>query len=442
MITFRVARNARIPSPLCSNSHKTNLKNPSDQSLNAGPFLWGAATSAHQVEGNNRNSDWWAWEQAGEVPYPSGKACDHWNQYLADFNLAQSLSHNAHRFSIEWSRIEPREGLWDETSLQHYSEVLEALRSRKLTPIVTLHHFTNPRWFSEKGGWAWPGASAAYLGYVDKVVQRLGLKAEYWIPINEPLVYVYYTYLSQIWPSKKKGMGAMLEALRQLERAYLLAYTLIHRFASSRNHTVRVGIAKAFMPFYPCQKTKFLSKPSCTLRDYLFNKRMIARFARRKALDFIGVNYYTRDFIQWGGVGPMKLIGMPCPASHGHTQNARTTMDWEIYPEGLGVILNSLRRYRLPILITENGAAVQDDATRTSFIEKHIEVVQQAAQKGLSIMGYLYWSLFDNFEWDRGFHQHFGLIEVDPKDLSRRVRPSAKRYREIIQNAQSKTPKW
>ena len=181
-------------------------------------FLWGASTAAHQVEGNNSHSDWWAWEQAGRVKERSGLACDQYHRFADDFDLAASLGHNAHRCSVEWARIEPAEGRWNDEALAHYQEVVRALRQRRLEPIVTLHHFTNPQWFLARGGWERPESVRYFTRYVEKVVAALGDSVRYWITINEPMVYVRMHYVQGLGPPGIRDLARGLPVIEHLIR--------------------------------------------------------------------------------------------------------------------------------------------------------------------------------------------------------------------------------
>jgi len=182
-------------------------------------FLWGAATSSYQVEGGITGCDWHEWEpghiQNGDR---AGRACNHFELYEKDFDLAKSLNHNAHRFSLEWSRIEPEEGKWDEGALEHYRKVLVSLRERGLEPMVTLHHFTNPSWLSKYGFWDSPEIVRLYARYVKKVAETLLPHARYWITLNEPILVVYMGYLEGLWPPGKKKWKDAIEALRNIFR--------------------------------------------------------------------------------------------------------------------------------------------------------------------------------------------------------------------------------
>jgi len=228
-------------------------------------FLWGAATSAHQVEGANLLNDWWAWEQAGKVATPSGAAADHWNRYRYDFDLARSLDHNAHRFSIEWSRIETEEGRWDEAAIDHYRDVLVALHERGMEPVVTLLHYTLPRWLSEKGGWEHPGMERLYERYVVHVLEALGPHARWWITLNEPVVQVFKGWLIGQWPpGKVRAWPAALRVLRAMLRTHVRAYHAIH----SLRPDACVGIAKHALALSPDDPTSWLDRWSVAVRGH------------------------------------------------------------------------------------------------------------------------------------------------------------------------------
>ena len=252
-------------------------------------FLWGAAASSHQVEGGNVHNDWWQWEEAGRLPSSerSGQAIRHYELFDQDFILAQKLSHNAHRFSLEWSRVEPREGAFDEHAIRHYHQVIDSLVSKNITPIVTLHHFTNPLWFAQKGGWLNPKAVESFARYTRKVIDAYKNKVRYWITINEPAVLAYYGYLLGKWPPGESSLSLALNVLRNCGAAHRRAYQVIH----ARREDAAVGIAHNLRPFKVCPRTPNLF---CALnvlaRHYLFNRYFLERV--KKESDFIGVNYY------------------------------------------------------------------------------------------------------------------------------------------------------
>ena len=407
-------------------------------------FLWGAATSAHQVEGHNVHNDWWAWEQAGRVATPSGAACDHWNRYRSDFDLAQTLSHNAHRFSIEWSRIEPEEGVWDETALAHYRDVLMALHERGIEPVVTLFHYTMPQWMAKRGGWEDPKIER-YLGrYAEHVLSKLSPHVRWWITLNEPVVQVFKGWLIGQWPpGRTRAWTQALRVLRLMLRTHVRLYHAIHAFQPQ----AKVGIAQHALALSPDDPRQWRDRFSVDVRGHLFNHLFLEalhtgalrvpglfweRLPIARTLDFIGVNYYTRDFVRNTGYNLAGLVGDFAARDHRQQRGKMNDLGWEVYPEGLAQFLREYARYKLPILITENGIPTQRDDDRWVFLFMHLWQVARAIADGVDCVGYLHWSLLDNFEWADGYKARFGLIEVDFETQQRKIRPSAWRYSEII----------
>lgn len=389
-------------------------------------FFWGAATSAYQVEGNNLNSDWWEWERKIGLKETSGEACRHYDFYKDDFDLAKSLNHNAHRLSIEWSRIEPQEGKFSSQELSHYRDVIDSLRERNLEPIVTLHHFTNPLWFVKLGGWQNKKSSVYFLRYVDRVVKAVGQKVNYWVTINEPMVYVYHAYVLGAWPPQEESFfkGKLVED--NLILSHLKAYQFIHEIYKEKNlFRPYVSIAQNLQAFVPCKAT-LKNKFASYLRGKIFNFTFIEQLSRHKSLDFIGINYYTRSLVDVERWYPRNLALDICKRNHSTLK--KNSLGWDIYPEGIYGLLLRLKRYRLPVFILENGICTDDDNARWDFICQHLNYIHMAMQEGVKVLGYIYWSLIDNFEWDKGFSPRFGLIEVDYNTYKRTVRESAKKF--------------
>ena len=410
-------------------------------------FLWGAATSAHQVEGNNRHNDWWAWEQAGKVKEPSGLACDHYRRYTADFDLAVSLNHNAHRLSIEWSRVEPARGRFDEEALAHYRDVVRALRQRHLEPVVTLHHYTNPQWVAEAGGWTNPDVIDWFGRYTERVVKELSDSVRYWVTINEPMVYVHLHYVNGVGPPGARDFKQALRVIEHLIRAHAVSYHIVHRAARPGSDAPQVSIAKYFPELVPCRRWWPPDRLASAWTDQLFNTAFlealtegrwsvpgIARWTIREArstLDYLGLNFYRRQFVRMG-LRPDHWLGQTCGLEH-HTCDVaeRSDMGWDICPEAFTRILLRGARLGLPIFVTENGTWMADDARRWRFIARHLAAVAKAMERGARVIGYLYWSLLDNFEWADGYAPRFGLVEVDYRTQERRVRESARKYAEV-----------
>jgi beta-glucosidase len=349
-------------------------------------FLWGAATSAHQVEGNNTNSDWWRAEQRGRVPYKSGRACDSYHRYEEDFDLAKSMHNNTHRFSLEWSRIEPEEGEFKKEEVEHYRAVIRAVKERGMEPFVTLHHFTNPVWFTDKGGWADKKAPEYFERYAHYVAQHLGGEARFWITINEPHIVLSAGYLSGRWPPfQPRNLLGYWRGLNHMVEAHKRAYRALHREGVE---IVRISI-------------------------YHKNIWFLRKIKHHQ--DFIGLNYYNHFKIS--------LV-------RGLYQDGKEYNDfgWEIYPRGLYHVLKGLQDFNKPIYVTENGISDTDDDQRPQFIKNHAQFMHHAIQEGMDVRGYFYWSLLDNFEWSAGFTQRFGLVEVDFSTQKRTPRKSATIY--------------
>jgi beta-glucosidase len=402
-------------------------------------FLWGAATSSHQVEGGTLNN-WSDWEKknaerlAGEAEkkwqdwqkkkfpemfdpqnYISGQACDHYNRYEEDFDVGKSLEHNAHRFSIEWSRIEPEEGRFSEEGIKHYQKVLEALRKRGMEPFVTLWHWTNPLWLEAKGGCESREFPFYFSRYAKFVVERLGNSVIFWVTLNEPTSVIADAYLRGNWPPGKRSFVSAWKVFKNFAKAHNQAYVAIHSVSSR----AKVGFANILHSFEAYRKNSWLDGISIHVGAYLINKRMLN--LTKDSHDFMTIQYYFHNRFKF----PKKIRLGDKPVND---------LNWEIFPAGIYFIINWLKKYDLPIYVTENGLADADDSMRAQFIKDHLYWIYKSISEGADVRGYFYWSLLDNFEWDKGFWPRFGLIEVDRKTLERRIRPSAYEYKKIIEN--------
>lgn len=396
-------------------------------------FLWGAATSSHQVEGGNTNNDWYYWEKEGKTKELSGGTAGHFALFENDFSLAQELGHNAHRFSIEWSRIEPHEGEFSEEALSHYHEVIRSLREKKIEPIMTLHHFTNPKWFCDQGGWLNDRAVFWFSRYAEKIARALGQEVIYWITINEPNVFAYHGYLIGLWPPGIRSLHKTWKVMQNLVKAHRSAYHRIHEIYKERKwQTPQVSIAQNFVVFKVCpQSNNIFCHLGVFLRHHLYNLCFLREI--KPEMDFIGVNYYSREIISNHKFLPYGLLGGKCNQVHGHVGHLNTLF-WDSCPAGLFEVLCWLKRFQRPLLITENGTCEEDDRFRWQFIEEHLTHLQKAIDAGAPVIGYLYWSLIDNFEWHHGFKPRFGIIEVDYKSMKRIPRESAYHFRDVIRS--------
>lgn len=378
-------------------------------------FFWGASTSAYQVEGNNTFSDWWEWERRVKLKDFSGLACRHYDFYAQDFDLAKELNHNCHRLSIEWARIEPEEGKFSCAELEHYRQVIRALKERGLEPIVTLHHFTNPIWFAKLGAWRNNQSGKYFLRYVEKVVDALSNDVRFWVTINEPMVYVYFSYLLGLWPPQNRSILISRQVTNSLVKAHIKAYHLIHVIYKRKDLGYpKISIAQNMQAFVPCPHS-LRNKFAAFLRHKSYNLEFIEKLIRQRAIDFIGMNYYSPS---WVGSGHRRLL-------------RKNSMGWDIYPQGLYDLLVGLKKYNLPVFILENGICTDNDSLRWDYIREHLESVNKAIAKGVKVLGYIYWSLLDNYEWDKGFAPRFGLIEVDYNTYKRKVRESARKFSQV-----------
>jgi beta-glucosidase len=397
-------------------------------------FLWGAATSAHQVEGNNIHNDWWLAEQSHTLREASGGACRHYELYTQDFQIAKELNHNCHRFSIEWSRIEPEEGKFDLSAIEHYRQVIEDLKKQEIEPVVTLFHFTNPIWFSKKGGWTNPKLNRYFLRFVERIVKEFATQVKFWITINEPLVYSSHSYLLGAWPPKEHSLFKTAKVTLNLAGAHVLAYRIIHKIYQEKLLSKpMVSISANLQAFEICRPT-LKNKLALYLRHKLYNLYFIDELVRKGTLDYIGVNYYGRNLVDVENWGIKHLLLDTC--MHNHHPLPKNSLGWEIYPEGLYKLLVALKEYNLPILITENGICTEDDNLRWDYIKGHLEATHKAIAQGVNVLGYIYWSLMDNFEWDKGFGPRFGLVYIDYQNQKRTIKPSARKFAQVAKSGE------
>lgn len=436
----------------CSHIHNTTTAQNLPQEFTfPKDFLWGAALSSHQCEGNNFNNDWWQWEKHLPKTVRSGLACDHWNRFEEDFKLAQSLGHNAHRFSLEWSRIEPQEGQFDSVAINHYRKVIHSLKNKGIMPIVTLNHFSIPLWFAKHGGWLQENSAEIFADYVQKMAEELGADVHYWITINEPTTYAYKSYLVGDWPPAERSLEKAAKVIQNLAKAHALAYEKIKQTYAQKNwQNPMVGIAQQAIVFAPCSKNSIGDRISANLRNKMINHLFVRalvrgklsypglfniRLAKAKTLDFIGLNYYTREYVRYRGLGLSEILGNQCILKDASRNTSKkNSLSWEVYPRGLYIFLKEFAKYKLPILISENGMCTNDDSERSEFITAHLKETAKAMNEKVVVIGYLYWSLLDNYEWSEGFAPRFGLIEVDYKTQERKIRSSAKKFEEIIRS--------
>lgn len=393
-------------------------------------FLWGAATSAYQVEGNNAHADWWPWEQVTGKE-PSGEACRHYELFEKDFEIAKSLHHNTHRFSIEWSRVEPEEGQFSAREIEHYRDMITALRRRGMEPFVTLHHFTNPVWFSRLGGWEKKKNIAYFTRFCEMIVRMLADDVRFWVTINEPTIYLYHGYFSGTWPPQSRSLTRLWAAYHNLFSGHCAAYRAIHKIYRERKAPApMVGMAQHSQAMVPC-KDNAVNRFVTALRNNFSNLALLDYARRQKTMDFVGINYYSRHLVHVKPGDPGSFLWGIC--NEGHHPLPKNSLGWDIYPEGLTRVLLNVKKYNVPVYITENGICTQDDNQRWDFISEHLKAMHAAIDQGVDVRGYFYWSLLDNFEWHEGFAPRFGLVHVDYDTFHREIRPSARKYAKICQ---------
>lgn len=405
-------------------------------------FLWGTATSSHQVEGNNTNNDWWAWEQVeGNIlgGDKSGKACDWWaGRWREDFDRAKETYQNSHRFSIEWSRVQPEIDRWDEAAIDRYREMLLGLRERDMVPLVTLHHFTNPLWFAEMGGFENERAAELFEAYVRRVVDALKAHCSLWVTINEPNVYATSGWLSNGFPPAKNDPILAMKVQANLVKAHASAYKAIHELQPE----AQVGIAQNYRGFIAGNGNP-LTKFSRNLHHKGFNDAFPQTLVTGKfdavlykedipqakgTQDFVGLNYYSRDVVRFNlAKGGTLFTDRAFPKNAELSENDFLAND----PEGFKECIKWGEQFGLPIYITENGCEDSQDDFRRKYLLQHIHAMWHMVNFNAPIKGYFHWSLVDNFEWERGWSQRFGLWGLDVETQLRVRRKSVDLYAEI-----------
>ena len=416
-------------------------------------FLVGAATAAHQVEGNNIYSDYWAQEQLPHSSFaePSGIACDHYNRYEEDIRLLAEAGLGAYRFSIEWARIEPEEGRFDDAEIEHYRRVIACCKANGVEPVVTLLHFTSPKWLIAKGGWEAESTVEDFRRYVSYVMEHLGSELHYVCTINEANMGLQLAAISKRFrlmaqQAAKAGAAAgksaegsvqvgmnfqkMMENMKfaAAENAEVFGDPQPKIFVSERTpegdllvmraHAAARQAIRAICPHVKVGLTLSLHDLQAQPGGESFAKaawkeEFTHYLPYIQEDDFLGVQNYTRTLY-----GPQGQL--PAPEGAELTQ-----MAYEFYPQALENVLRKVAAdFHGDLMVTENGIATADDTRRVAFIQQALEGVQRCMADGLPIKGYFYWSLMDNFEWQKGFAMNFGLIAVDRTTMVRTTKPS------------------
>jgi len=387
-------------------------------------FLWGAGVSSHQVEGGNTKNDWYSWEKnSGKVKEESGRACDYWNRFREDHKIAKDLNLNAFRISLEWSRIEPDEGNFDMSAIEHYRKMFLDMKANGLRRIITLHHYTVPLWFFQKYGWHKNKSVELFSRYAEKVAEGLGGEIDLLITINEPRLVVNRGYLVGDRPPGKRNPFLFWRARRNLVQAHEKAYDSIKRIYPD----LPIGITQFTNDFDYFGRGRWQNWLTEKIESF-YNWHFFDEIKDKQ--DFIGINYYYGAKVKW------------CyPFYELATYEKRVTdMGWGVMPEGIyEITMDAWKKYQKPIYILENGIADSEDKYRASFISGHLRALHKAIRKGAFVQGYFYWSFLDNYEWNDGYAMRFGLVEVDYKTLERKIRPSAWEYAKICKSNELET---
>lgn len=421
-------------------------------------FLMGSATAATQIEGGDSNNNWFAWCESGKIK--DGTSCiranDHWNRYKEDTKLLKDLGHKVYRMGLEWSRIEPENGRFDDSVMSRYRDELILLIRSGIRPLVTLHHFSHPLWLCDEGEFESEKSIGYFERYVRYVVENIGDIVSEYITINEPNVYVTNGYFTGEWPPGKKDLSQAIKVYKNMALCHIAAYKAIHEIrarmgwdkaadiactteahAASACVTSRtmVGVANHLRIFDPYSKNP-LDIIAARVMDWLFQGAIIksmttgrlrfpigfgAPLGKGRFFDFIGINYYSRSAVRFKGFKNDVMPGTP-----------RNDLDWEIYPEGLYMLCKDFyKKYRAPIWITENGTCDSKDAFRAKYIYDHLYEISRLCEEGIPVERYYHWTLMDNFEWVEGESARFGLVHVDFETQQRTVRKSGRFFSEM-----------
>lgn len=381
-------------------------------------FLWGVGTSSHQIEGGNDNNDWYEWEKKGKAKELSGIACDSWNLFREDNDLVKNLGCNAYRISLEWSRIEPKEGEFSAVAIKHYRQWLIDMKAKGIKRVVTLNHWTLPLWFSQKYGWHKRGSVAIFERFAEKVIEELGEEIDICVTFNEPRLILNKGYATGDFPPGKKNPILYLLARKNLVEAHKKAYGIIKKIKPD----LPVGITQFCNDFDYFGKGRWQNWLTEKVENF-YNWHFFDQIGEAK--DFIGVNYY------YGA-----KVKLTYPFYELATYEKKVTdMGWGVSPEGIfEVVMDAWEKYKKPLYILENGIADGEDKYRAEYIKAHLRSLHKTIRKGVDVRGYFYWSLLDNFEWNEGYQMKFGLFEVDRKTLKRKIRSSALEYAKICES--------
>lgn len=403
-------------------------------------FLWGCVDSAFQTEGvvtsggQQVENNWTRFEQKVNAQIRVGRGCDRWNRYEEDIERMASIGMRAYRFSVDWSKIEPVEGQFDEEALAHYSAMIDCMLARGITPFITLYHHICPQWFEDRGGFARSKNSTAFLNYATKVFNRFHNKVRYWIIFNEPVAYAMEGYFRKTYPPQKHNLRLTGKVIRNM----LNTHVTVAQAFKKINSSVQVGIAHMMHPVDAYSTWNYFEKSVSKWFNHLMNTTTINFFKTGhfswtptwvstynelapKSIDFIGVNYYTHTTLKQ--LGPLSMearVRKTEPIVDFSENHERSKV---MYPEGLYRSIQKAARLNKPIYITENGCASEDVALKDDYIKKHLYVVSRALKEGFDIRGYFFWTLTDCYSWNKGYNNRHGIFAVDFETMERSTQP-------------------
>ena len=407
-------------------------------------FLFGAATSAYQLEGGIEN-DWSAWERAGKLKDPAarcGRAVDHWNRFDEDLALLTGMGLKGFRFSLEWARLEPEPGRFDDAAAARYRKNLEAMRKAGVTPVVTLHHFTHPTWFHEKAAWHTPEVLPAWERWARFCADLLHGLDPVVCTLNEPMAVIAAGYLGAAFPPGIADPRLAVAAMENMARAHVIARNIF----KEKNPATPVGLAQHLMLFAADRKWHPLDQALSRLFDLNFNHALLVAVHEgelriqmpgivslrrpieggKGAMDYLGINYSTR--------GHPRFVARPPFGEYvfrDRHQRGLTDIGWEWYPEGFGFLLRQCKRYGLPVWVLENGIDDRKGDRRPGYLHQHLDELLKARADGVDVRAYFHWSLIDNFEWLEAYGPRFGLYQVNWDTLERIPTPACAYYKRI-----------
>ena len=409
-------------------------------------FIWGTATAAHQIEGNNENTNWGEWEkQAGKIKDGSNaiKAVDGWNRAKDDIKLMKELGVNSYRFSVAWNKIEPEKGKINEDALKHYDEFINELKANNIEPMITLHHFTHPLWFEQLGAFEKEENIKHFVDFSKLIFSRYQNRVKYWVTLNEPNVFVTSGYFNTVFPPGKSDPKLAGEVLKNMLKSHLEVYQELKKIESEKS---QIGLATSIFHFEPARRWHLGDWAIARISNNTFNEAILGFFRTGtmnfyvpleanvsytdsnapNTLDFIGVNYYSHYAYRFDFDFKKATTSLPVEGEE------MTDMPYTIYTEGIYRAIEDVANLKKPIIITENGISDAKDNRREKYIRESLYAVSKAIKDGYDVCGYYYWTLLDNFEWAEGYTQKFGLYEVNLETQERKLRNGSKAFAEII----------